>query len=155
MKGPIYKLNQTEINDIAYVLKKPSLRELYDKTELFIRKKYDPARVPSQASRFFKALAEISTYSMYVIIMFFMVESYQNFAKSMTISTLIVFSMASIQLKMPTEGSQENWFIQLINKVPFLDRFCYFEINYMIKKIVYSNIFNCILHISRISDENP
>lgn len=137
------------------MLKKPNLRELYDKTELFIRKKYDPARVPNEGARFFKALGEISSYSMYILIMFLFVESHQNFAKSMTISTLIVFSMASIQLKLPQQGSQESWFIQVVNRVPFLDRFCFFEINYMIKKIVYGNIFNCILHISRISDVNP
>jgi len=154
MAGPIFKLNQTDIQDIAYVLQKEKLRELYDKTELFIRKKYDPARVPSEGSRFFKAIGEISSYAMYIIIMFLFVENHQNFAKSMTISTLLVFSMTSVSLKMPQQ-EQEGWFFQTIGKISFLDSFCYFEINYIIKKVLYSNMFNSILHISRISDINP
>jgi hypothetical protein len=74
MAGPIFKLNSTEIADIKYVLQKPSLRELYDKTEMFVRKKYDPSKVPSEGSRYFSSLSEISSYSMYVLIMFLFVE---------------------------------------------------------------------------------
>jgi hypothetical protein len=74
MAGPIFKLNTTEVTDIKYVLQKPSLRELYDKTETFVRKKYDPSKVPSEGTRYFGALSEISHYSMYVIIMFLFVE---------------------------------------------------------------------------------
>ena len=96
LSGPIFKLNTTEINDIAYVLKKPNLRELYDKTETFVRKKYDPKMVPSEGSKYFSALSEVSSYSIYVIIMFVFVEKHQNFAKSMTISTLILFAICSV-----------------------------------------------------------
>jgi hypothetical protein len=45
--------------------------------------------------------------------------------------------------------------VQLINRIPLLDRFCYFEINYVIKSIIYSSVFNAILHISRMIDVNP
>lgn len=131
--GPIFKLNATEIGDIKYVLTKPSLRELYDKTETFVRKKYDPKFVPSEGQRYFSALSEVSSYSMYVIIMFLFVETHQNFAKQMTISTLILFATISVQLKMPRLGTSETQVVQLINRIPFLDRFCYFEINYLIK----------------------
>jgi hypothetical protein len=155
MAGPIFKLESKDVTEIAYVLKKPHLRELYDKTEMFIRKKQDPAWVPSEGSRYFKALGEIASYSMYILIMFLFVEQHQDFAKSMTISTLIVFAFCSVQLKMPKQGDQESWVVTMINSVPLLDRFCYFEINYMLKSILYSNLFNSILHISRISDVNP
>lgn len=109
MAGPIYKLNLTEINDIHYVLKKPLLREIYDKTETFIRKKYDPSKVPSEGSRYFRAISEISHYSIYVLIMFMFVEQHQNFAKSMTISTLLLFATMSVQLKMPKQGNEESY----------------------------------------------
>lgn len=105
MKGPIFKLNATEVADIAYVLTKPHLRELYDKTETFVRKKYDPKMVPSEGSRYFSSLSEVSSYSMFVLVMFFFIEKHQNFAKSMTISTLILFATCSVQLKMPKSGS--------------------------------------------------
>lgn len=92
---------------------------------------------------------------MYVIIMFLFVESHQNFAKQMTISTLILFATISVQLKMPRLGTTETQVVQLVNRIPFLDRFCYFEINYLIKSIIYGGIFNAILHISRMIDVNP
>jgi hypothetical protein len=81
------------------------LRELYDKTETFVRKKYDPKFVPSEGSRYFSALSEVSSFSIYVIIMFLFVESHQNFAKQMTISTLILFATMCVQLKMPRTGN--------------------------------------------------
>lgn len=33
--------------------------------------------------------------------------------------------------------------------------YCYFEINYIIKRIIYGSLFNAILHISRMVDVNP
>lgn len=42
-----------------------------------------------------------------------------------------------------------------MNKLPFLNRFCYFEINYILKNVIYSSLFNAILHISRLTDVNP
>lgn len=131
--GPIFKLNATEISDIKYVLTKPTLRELYDKTETFVRKKYDPKFVPSEGSRYFSALSETSSYSMYVVIMFLFIENHQNFAKQMTISTLILFATISVQLKMPRLGTTDSQVVQIVNSIPFFDRFCYFELNYLIK----------------------
>ena len=78
------------------MLRKPNLRELYDKTETFIRKKYDPKMVPSEGTRYFSALTEVSSYAMYVFIMWFFVEKHQNFAKQMTISALMVFATVSV-----------------------------------------------------------
>ena len=155
MAGPIYKLNQTELSDIEYVLKRPDLRELYDKTEKFIRKKFNPSHVPSEASRYFNALGEVSNYSMFVIVMFLFVEKHQNFAKQMTIATLLFFATVSVQLKMPRSGNQESQVIQAVNALPFLDKFCYFEINFIIKSIMYGSLFNAILHISRMIDVDP
>lgn len=131
--GPIFKLNATEISDIKYVLTKPNLRELYDKTETFVRKKYDPKFVPSEGSRYFSALSESSSYSMYVFVMFLFVETHQNFAKQMTISTLILFVTISVQLKMPRLGTTDSEVVQIVNSIPFFNRFCYFELNYLIK----------------------
>lgn len=39
MQGKIYKLDFDTVKEIYYVLKNPSLRATYDKTETFIRKK--------------------------------------------------------------------------------------------------------------------
>jgi hypothetical protein len=39
MTSPIYKLDAEQIEEIKYVVSDPALKELYDKTETFIRKK--------------------------------------------------------------------------------------------------------------------
>jgi hypothetical protein len=75
-ESPIHKLNSTEVNDIEYVLTKANLRELYDKTEQFVRKRVDPQMVPSEGARYLGALSEVSSYSMFVIMMFLFVEKH-------------------------------------------------------------------------------
>lgn len=77
------RLNKTEIEDIRFALvDKPNLRELYDKTEMFIRKKVEHTMSnPSQGARYLKSFQELSGYSMFVIMMTLYVEKYQNFAK--------------------------------------------------------------------------
>jgi hypothetical protein len=51
------RLNKTEIEDIRFALvDKPNLRELYDKTEIFIRKKVEHTMSnPSQGARYLKS----------------------------------------------------------------------------------------------------
>ena len=39
MTSPIYKLDAEQVEEIKYVVSDPALKELYDKTETFIRKK--------------------------------------------------------------------------------------------------------------------
>ena len=74
----------------------------------------------------------------------------------MTIGGLIVFSYATVMLKMPKEVNEdENVVIQLVNKLPFLNRYCYFEIGYLLKIVLYPSLFNMTLNISRIIDVEP
>jgi hypothetical protein len=45
---------------------------------------------------------------MFIIMMALYVEKHQNFAKQMTIVSLLVFATISFQLKAPLEGEEEN-----------------------------------------------
>lgn len=75
-KGEV--LNQTEIQQIRYVLiKKPSLKELYDKTEIFIRRSLEKTpHNPTQGKRYLNALGDLTTYSMYIVYLTLSVETY-------------------------------------------------------------------------------
>jgi len=91
-----YPLTAEEISEIKYVLTKPALRELYDKTESFIRKPIEQTHTPSQGTRFLTAFGEGAHFSMFCFMLFLFVEKHQNFAKQMTISSLLCFASACI-----------------------------------------------------------
>lgn len=76
-------MNATEIDEIKFVLvDKPSLRELYDKTEIFLRKKTENTVMnPSQGARYLQSFTELGSYSIFVIMMTLYVEKHQNFAR--------------------------------------------------------------------------
>ena len=74
----------------------------------------------------------------------------------MVIGTLIVFASVSVQLRVPKEGgNDENAIIKLIDWIPFLNSWCYFEINYVMKSVLYPGLFHMALHVSRILDVAP
>ena len=57
---------------------------------------------------------------------------------------------------MPKEvNSDENFVIQVVDRLPFLNNFCYFEIAFILKNILYPSLFNLTLNISRIIDVEP
>lgn len=57
---------------------------------------------------------------------------------------------------MPKEvNSDENFVIQVVNRLPFLNNFCYFEIAFILKNLIYPSLFNLTLNISRIIDVEP
>jgi len=153
MKGPIYELKEQDIKDIRYVLLKPENRLLYDKTETFCRKGKEHLYLHSTGQQYFTAFGEISSFAMFVFIMFIFVEKHQHFAKQMVTSSLLIFASVCITLKMPREGKEDNQTIQMINKVPYLNRFCYFELGFLLKSLIYPNLFHCFLHISRLIDK--
>lgn len=80
MEGHIYKLDEKHVEDIRYVLLRRSNREVYDKSEHFVRKN-SKADMPSQGTEYMAAFGQISSFSMFVFIMFFFVEKHQHFAK--------------------------------------------------------------------------
>ena len=45
--------------------------------------------------------------------------------------------------------------IQLFNNIPFLKQYGFFEINFMMKSIIYPGLFHMALHISRLIDVAP
>jgi len=74
----------------------------------------------------------------------------------MTIGTLILFGYSCVQLKMPKEVNEdENEIIKFVNMLPFLNGFTFFEINYVLKHIIYPSLFNTVLNISRVIDVEP
>ena len=59
-------------------------------------------------------------------------------------------------MRVPKEGgNDENAIIKLINGVPLLNGWCYFEINYVLKSVIYPGLFHMALHISRMIDVAP
>lgn len=78
------------------LVKKPNLRELYDKSEIFIRKSTERTmHNPSQSGRYLSSFSELGSYTMFVVMMVLFVEKHQNFAKQVTISSLLVFATLS------------------------------------------------------------
>lgn len=92
-----YMLNTTEIDEIRYMLvKRPNLRELYDKTEIFIRKNLEKTiHNPSQGTRYLSAFKDLGSFSMFMVMMAVVVDKHQNFAKQVVISSLLVFASFS------------------------------------------------------------
>ena len=86
------------MDQIRYVLvQKPNLRELYDKQEIFIRKRVEKTyHNPGQGSRYLSAFGELSGYAMFVIMMSLYVQKHQHFAKQVTICSLLLFASASV-----------------------------------------------------------
>ena len=102
------------------------------------------------------AFSEVSSYSIFVIMTVMLVEQYQQFAKQMTIGLLIAFTYMTVQLKMPKEvNADENIVIQLVNQLPFLNKYCYFEIAFLLKNTLFPSLFNMTLNVSRIIDVEP
>lgn len=74
----------------------------------------------------------------------------------MVIGSLIIFATTSVQLRTPLEGgNEENAVIQLFNRMSFLNKYCFFEINYIMKSVLYPGLFHMALHISRMIDVAP
>jgi len=95
-------------------------------------------------------------YAIYVFMMFIVVESHQQFAKQMTIASLITFVYISVNLKLPQESpGVENIVIETVKKIPFLKNMTYFELQYLISNVLYPGIFHMALHISRAVDMPP
>ena len=154
-KGSIYKLSPDDVKDIFTVLKNPARREVYDKTEIFIRTKH-AKKVPTEGQRYMSAFAETSSYTIFIFMTLMLVQQHQQFAKQMTIGLLLVFTYSTVQLKMPKEvNSEENIIIQIVDMLPFLNRFCYFELAYVLKIVLYPSLFNLTLNVSRIIDVEP
>ena len=150
------RLNGTEIKTIRHVMSKPALRELYDKTETFIRPTYETSKYnPSQATRYLQACQDLLHFGMFILFMSFSVEKYQNFAKQVTISSLLIAATVCVYLKLPKEGNQENDLILWVDTVRWLDDFTYFELNFVLKTIVYPAIFSMAMNVSRLVDIDP
>jgi len=92
---------------------------------------------------------------MFVFIMLIFIEKHQHFAKQCVTSSLLVFGAFCVNLRMPKEQNEENAVIQMIMALPFLDNLCYFEIIFILKTLVYPNLFSTILHVSRLIDTPP
>ena len=67
MNGKIFKMTKEDIRDIFYVLKNPKLREIYDKSEIFIRKKTLKHK-PTEGARYLSAFQEVSSFLMFIVL---------------------------------------------------------------------------------------
>ena len=73
-ESPIYLLEATEVAEIKYVVTDAELKELYDRTETFIRKKNRMQHMPTEGKRYIDAFKELSAYAGFVFFMFILVE---------------------------------------------------------------------------------
>lgn len=59
------------------LFKKPNLKELYDKTEIFIRRHLEKTyHNPSQGTRYLSAFKDMGSFTMFMVIMAFYVEKH-------------------------------------------------------------------------------
>jgi hypothetical protein len=59
------------------LVKNPKLRELYDKTEIFIRKEFVKSQLnPSQGERYLMSFRDLSTFSMFLFFLIMYVEKH-------------------------------------------------------------------------------
>ena len=68
---------------------------------------------------------------------------------------MLIVGLLLFQSRVPKEGDQENQVIEWICTFPQLNTFTYFELNYILKNLIYPSIFSCALWMSRMIDENP
>ena len=102
------------------------------------------------------AFNEAGSYFIFVVMTLMLVQAHQQFAKQMTIGFLLAFVYMSVSLKMPKEAnSDENVVIQAVNALFFFDKYCYFEVAFILKNLVYPSLFNTTLNISRLIDVEP
>lgn len=58
-------------------------------------------------------------------------------------------------MPMEVNATEENVVIRIIDALPFLNSFCYFEIGYVLKSVLFHALFNLTLNISRLIDVEP
>lgn len=92
---------------------------------------------------------------MFMIIMSFYVEKYQNFCKKVVIGSLLFFASIAFQLKVPKEGDEENSIVGYVNSIGYLKNFTLFELSFLVRNVIYPAIFQMALHMSRMIDVNP
>lgn len=68
---------------------------------------------------------------------------------------MLVFGTMQFYMRVPREGAEENQVIKLVDQLKFTYGFTYFELNYILKHLIYPSIFSMALWMSRMIDENP
>lgn len=112
--------------------------------------------MPTEGQAYMAAFGEASTFLVFVVMTGLLLEQHQQFAKQMTIGSLLTFIFMAVQLKMPKEvNAEENVVIQLINLCKPLRHLTYFELGYILKVIIYPSLFNTTMNIARIIDVEP
>jgi hypothetical protein len=64
--------------------------------------------MPTEGNRYMNAFGAFGKYAGFVFMMFLIIESHQQFAKQMTIASLMLFSYVSINLKLPVESNGDE-----------------------------------------------
>lgn len=138
------------------MLKNPRLRELYDKTEFFIRRDFEATQLnPGQGERYLQSFGELSFFSFFVIALVMYVEKHQNFAKQVVIGSMLFFGWVIFSLKEPIEGEEENQVVEFVSSLDFAKEYTIFEIVYILKRVVFPAFYQMALNMSRVFDTNP
>lgn len=60
------------------------------------------------SQRYFWALGVCLQFSFYFVLIFFMIDKHQVFAKQVTLTFLLIAMYVSVYMKMPKEGEKDN-----------------------------------------------
>ena len=72
-KGAIYKLDPDTVKEIFEVLQIPARREVYDKTEMFIKRK-NARSVPTEGQRYMSAFGEVGSFTIFIVMTLMLVQ---------------------------------------------------------------------------------
>lgn len=92
---------------------------------------------------------------MYIIYLVFSVDKYQNFARQVVISSMLLTGTLMFQLKIPKEGENENAVVEFVSQISWLKGLTLFEIHFIIKSLIFPEVFSAALWMSRLIDTNP
>lgn len=153
----MYELDESQVTRVKYMLERQELRDIYDRSEIFIGDKKSELKVkPSEGSQYMQSFSKIGEYAMFVLLLKFSVEEHQQFAKQAVITSMLIFAFMSVQLKMPRESSgEETVIVEWVKKFDFLNGMTYFELNHIITRLVYPGIYHMVMHVSRMVDQAP
>jgi len=144
------------LEDAQFALTNSVLKDIYDKHQILVSKQefeQNGGLIP-MSQRYFWALSVCLQFSFYFVLIFFMIDKHQVFAKQVTLTFLLIAMYVSVYMKMPKEGEKDNQFVDIILRYNLLSSFTYHEIFLMVQKL-FSNLFHLILAVSRLVDVHP
>jgi hypothetical protein len=68
---------------------------------------------------------------------------------------MLSFGYIVFSLKEPEEADEPNQVVSFVSSLDLVKDLTFFEVAYILKRVVYPNVFQFSLHVSRVFDNNP